>query len=40
MVTTRDYYILASNLQAGKAHQEALAAMRERTCPRMRRIKT
>ncbi len=32
--TTRDHYILASNLQAAKAHQEALADLRERTYPR------
>ena len=38
--TTRDNYILASNLQAAKAHQEALAALRERTYPGKRRAKT
>ncbi len=38
--TTRDHYILASNLQAAKAHQEALAALRESTYPGKRRAKT
>ncbi len=38
--TTRDYYILAGNLQAAKAHQEALAGLRERTYPGKRRIRT
>jgi integrase len=38
--TTRDHYILASNLQAAKAHQEALAGLRERTYPGKRRAKT
>jgi integrase len=37
--TTRDHYILASNLQAAKAHQEALATLRERTYPRKWRAK-
>lgn len=38
--TTRDHYILANNLQAGRAHQKALTALRERANPRMRRDKT
>ncbi len=37
--TTRDYYILASNLQAAKAHQEALAGLRERAYPGTRRVR-
>ncbi len=35
--TTRDHYILAGNLQASKTHQQALADLRERHYPRMRR---
>ena len=37
--TTRDYYILAGNLQAAKAHQEALAGLRKRAYPGKRRVR-
>jgi integrase len=38
--TTRDHYILAGNLQAARAHQEALAGLRKRTYPGERRTRT